>query len=213
MNIKHHLSSPYHPQTNGLTERFNQTLCKTIAKYDSDHGNQWDTFLSSALFVYRTLQNSTTKYEPFQLLYGRQPILPGDLTNENYDQVNEIDHPEAVQTHIEYITEKLDKIRLQAKHNINEAQQKQKHHHDQKIKEITFKIGDKVLLYESAKAKVHGDKFREKWTGPYYIHEVLGLGAYKLRTIEGNVLKRTTNTERLKLYYERPLWEPIIYIE
>ncbi len=39
--IKHHLFSPYHPQTNGLVERFNQTLCEKLAKL-SEETDQWD---------------------------------------------------------------------------------------------------------------------------------------------------------------------------
>ncbi|CAG8773970.1 409_t:CDS:2, partial [Dentiscutata erythropus] len=41
-------------------------------------------------------------------------------------------------------------------------QQKQKEKHDEHVKKILFHIGDKVLLYQSAQAKVHSDKFREK---------------------------------------------------
>ena len=69
------------------------------------------------------------------------------------------------------------------------------------------------MLYESAKQNVHGDKFRPKWTGPYYIHNILGKGAYQIRNLEGKVLKRSINVERLKMYHDRPEWEPIVYIE
>ncbi|CAG8756164.1 9892_t:CDS:2 [Dentiscutata erythropus] len=55
----------------------------------------------------------------------------------------------------------LEQQRLQAQHNIQEAQQKQKEHYDQDIRAVKFKIGDQVLLYESAKEKVYRDKLRE----------------------------------------------------
>jgi hypothetical protein len=43
----------------------------------------------------------------------------------------------------------------------------------------------------------------ECWKGPYYVHEVLGNGVYKLRTLEGEILKVPVNSERLKLYHPR----------
>jgi hypothetical protein len=68
--IKHRLISPYHPQTNELVERFNRTLCKAIAKYVQLVEEEWDKFIPSVLFAYRTMKHNTTKYEPFKLVYG-----------------------------------------------------------------------------------------------------------------------------------------------
>jgi len=210
MTVHHRLSAAYHPQTNGLTERFNKTLCNTLAKYVSDYGDTWDTFLESALFAYRSLQNHTTKHSPFKLLYGREGRLPIDIQDTKQATSETLD--QQLQQHIRFITDDLQQIRLEARQNIGKAQEKQKYYHDQGIKPQKFNIGDKVLLYESAKAKVHGDKFREKWTGPYYIHNIVAPGAYKLRTMDDKVLKKAVNTDRLKKYYERPIWEPTIII-
>src|SRR5256886_17177951 len=63
--VKHKLSTAYHPQTNGLVERFNQTLCETLAKFANENKDDWDLFISSVLFAYRTKKHNTTRYEPF----------------------------------------------------------------------------------------------------------------------------------------------------
>jgi IS30 family transposase len=52
--IKHHVTSPYHPQTNGLTERYNQTLCHCLVKYVNSKQTDWDLFINRSLFAYRT---------------------------------------------------------------------------------------------------------------------------------------------------------------
>ena len=77
--IKHKFSAPYHPQTNGIVERFNRTLCTILQKYTIALKEDWDTHLPAALFAYRTLKNATTKHEPFFLTYGREARMPIEL--------------------------------------------------------------------------------------------------------------------------------------
>ena len=75
--IKHLLSTPYHPQTNGLVERFNRILCESLAKL-VEQTNEWDKYIAPVLFAYRSSKQSTTKLTPFYLTYGREAVLPVD---------------------------------------------------------------------------------------------------------------------------------------
>src|SRR5436189_469121 len=204
--IKHKLSSPYHPQTNGLVERFNRTLCESLAKV-SEKEDEWDEHIESVLFAYRTIKHNTTKKTPFFMVYGREAILPiEDFENEEnfgkdtiigrtYDLINLVDE------------------RIEALENIERSQVQQKNRHDTKIKEETkFNIGDKILLKDAAKEKQYSGKLSSKWKGPYYIHEIFGKGAYKLRTLDGKVLKTSHNIKHLKKYYDQKDKLPLIFI-
>ena len=65
------------PQTNGLVERFNRTLCEALAKLTEKEKN-WDDHIAPVLFAYRTSQHSTTKVTPFLLTHGCEATLPMD---------------------------------------------------------------------------------------------------------------------------------------
>ena len=65
-------TTPYHPQTDGMVERFNQTLKAMLRKYVSDTVDNWDQWLPYLLFAYREVPQVSTGYSPFKLLYGRQ---------------------------------------------------------------------------------------------------------------------------------------------
>ena len=68
---EHRVSSAYHPQTNGLTERFNQTLQRTLLKVVNDTQTDWDDHLPAVLFAYRTSVQKATKLTPFEVMYVR----------------------------------------------------------------------------------------------------------------------------------------------
>ena len=195
--IKHKLSSPYHPQTNGLVERFNRTLCEGLAKI-TERENEWDRYIESVLFAYRTNKHNTTKRTPFFMVYGREAILPIDDNNQD-EEISEKDS---------LLKRTYDIINLKEKRNevldiIEGTQEKQKKRHDEKIEEDKFEIGDKVLLKDTAKEKQWSGKLSQKWKGPYYIHQVIGKGAYKLRDMNGRVLKAARNIKHLKKYYDQ----------
>ncbi len=68
-------------QCNGLTERFNNTLCQMLSMYVDAKQDNWDYYLPLVLFAYRTSQQKTVRETPFRLLYGRDARLPSDLDN------------------------------------------------------------------------------------------------------------------------------------
>ena len=65
-----------------------------------------------------------------------------------------------------------------------------------------MKIEDKVLLKDVVKEKQWSGKLAPKWKGPYYIHKEIGKREYKLRTLDGKVLKTPHNVKHVKKYYD-----------
>ncbi|MBW0579836.1 hypothetical protein O181_119551 [Austropuccinia psidii MF-1] len=73
LKISRDLSTAYHPETDGQTERVNQILEQYLRMYVSYHQDDWNTWLPLAEFAYNNSDHSSTKQSPFFTVYGRDP--------------------------------------------------------------------------------------------------------------------------------------------
>ena len=72
----HLYSTPYHPQTNGQVERYNSTMDAKIAALSNLRKTDWDDQLPFVTLNYNASIHSSTKQIPFEMMYGRSPVLP-----------------------------------------------------------------------------------------------------------------------------------------
>ena len=149
--IWHQRVSPYHPQANGMIERFNRTLGEALSKLEEAH--DWDKFVKLTLMSYNTSQQNTTCMTPYYLMFGRDPKLPIKevtlLENTILDRMIELIH-------------KVPIFRESAKVAIKRAQKKMKESYQvQQTKE--FAVGDQVLYDDSPN---YHSKLEPKWVGP-----------------------------------------------
>lgn len=66
-------TSVYHPQSNGLVERFNGMLQRMLGKFVGDSGKNWPQWIPFLLFTIKEVSQASTGFPPFELLYGRHP--------------------------------------------------------------------------------------------------------------------------------------------
>ena len=173
LGTKLKMSTAYHPQTDGLTERNNRTLEESLRAYVNYHQNNWDTMLPLLEFSYNNAVNSTTGYSPFFLNYGQHPTTPLDYVVRKEVQIND-----TAATMIEELYTALN----QAKDNIDKAQQSQKKYADQHRRDFEqFQIGDQVLLStDNLRTPGRAPKLVAKRIGPFTITKVLSKLNYEL---------------------------------
>ena len=137
------MTSAYHPQSNGLDERFNQTLKSQLQKLVNDRQDDWDDLLDNILFAYRTSRQDSTKCTPFLLMYGREARLPIDVTRVQESHDDDLD----LEAKVQRMLELQKKIHDKAYANIEKAQARQKLQYESKHNTSTkIAVGEKVLV-------------------------------------------------------------------
>jgi transposase InsO family protein len=76
LGIKQLNTTAYHPQANGVIERFHKSVGEGLSHYVNASGNNWDTLVPFYLMAYRNIAHRTSEYSPFYLLHAREMILP-----------------------------------------------------------------------------------------------------------------------------------------
>lgn len=132
-------STAYHPQSNGIVERFNATFLPQISKLQDGYNNNWDDYLAAVTFGYNTGQHSTTGFSPFHLLFGCEPRLPADPPIENYVFHRPVDYFKQLKTN-------LTLIRRIARDSTNKKRLVYKKHYDQARRNPKYSVGTHILV-------------------------------------------------------------------
>ena len=180
-------TTPYHPQTDGLVERYNRTLKSMLKKFVADNGKDWDQWLPYLLFAYREVPQASTGFSPFELLYGRQVRGPLDLLREAWGNPR----PTETNSILAYVVED----------NMHQAQQTQTRWYDQSARQRSFKPGQQVLLL----LPTTENKLLAHWQGPYRITCKLGPVTYELEMPGKHKTRQAFHINLLKEWHEREL--------
>ncbi|CAF1134625.1 unnamed protein product, partial [Brachionus calyciflorus] len=152
VGAEHKITSAYNPRTNGLTERFNQTLIEPLRKHAETTPNNWDKWLPYVLMAYRCRIHSTTQFTPFELMFGR-----------NMNKADEL----------KKLSEEIQQMALV---KIDEVQKEQKRIQDKRTKPLidSLEIGTTVFIKNEG---ILG-KLEARYSGPYSISKVTSSGDF-----------------------------------
>nr|GEV11888.1 reverse transcriptase domain-containing protein [Tanacetum cinerariifolium] len=174
--VTHRLSTAYHPQTSGQTDK-----------------------LDDAFWAFRTSFKTPIGCTPYRLVYGKSFHLPLELEHKAYQALKHANFDlKTVGDHRKLQLNELHKLRDQAYENSLIYKERAKKLHNSKIKNCIFNVGDQVLLFNSC-LKIFSGKLKTRWSGPFTITEVYPYGTAKLSHADDSNFK--VNCHHLKHYY------------
>ena len=185
-------TSPYHPQTDGLVERFNQTLKSMLRKAAMEEGKDWDRLIPYLLFAYREVPQASTGFSPFELLYGRQVRGPLDILRETWEASRRSD--ESVVSYVMTVQERLAMLTELVQENLTQTQRTQKAWYDRHARSREFQPGDQVLVLLPTSAS----KLLAEWQGPYPVLRRVGQVSYEVDMTDKKKRRRIFHINMLR---------------
>jgi hypothetical protein len=195
------VSTAYHPETDGLTERVNRTLEQILRAYVRYEQDDWDQHLGRAEHCYNNSEQASTGLSPIKMLTGRDPCAPASFLN-----LATASSPS--QSAEEFLRRVQNAVKI-ARDCMARAQDYQARYANRRRREEVFKVGDKVLLSGSHvraafQAKQPSKKLSHRWLGPYCVKEVISKVAYKLDLPDNMKVHPVFHVSTLKRYKENP---------
>ncbi|GFX23822.1 transposon Tf2-11 polyprotein [Trichonephila clavipes] len=198
-NIDHRFTTAYHPQTNGLTERFNKTLADMLSMYVDVEQKNWDEILPFVTFAYNTAKQETTGFTPFYLLHGREaettldtmlPFCPNDFDDNN----------------ITKIAARAEESRQLAQVHTLRAQDKDRRRYDSKHQMVSYAPGDLVWVYTPVRKVGLSEKLLRRYFRPYQVLRRLSAVTYAVQDFDPASRKRklreVVHVLRMKPYHD-----------
>ncbi|EDN09807.1 hypothetical protein HCAG_06974 [Histoplasma mississippiense (nom. inval.)] len=206
LRVKRNLSTAFHPQTDGQTERQNQTLENYLRAYSNYHQDNWVDLLPQAQFAYNSVSQASIGMPPFRALLGYDPVPPRGVIDKESESATSVDLEPLATARVE----KLQEIQSKLQVTVRKSFEKQAEYYNRRHQDKTFAIGDPVLLSSLNIATSRPcRKLEDKWFGPFTILNTIGSQAYRLdlpRTFGS--MHPVFHVTLLEPYYQRPGEEP-----
>ena len=192
LGIEKTRTTPYHPQSDGLAERFNRTLLSLLSTALNGKEHEWECHLRPTCMAYNTSVQASTGITPFYLMFGHEARIPLDI------MLGDISQASSSSSYTEYVTTLQDKLctaysTLRTK--LKASFDRQRQYYNRNIHGKPYKDGDLVFLYSTVIPKGRSRKFHQPWTGPYKIVKQLSDAVYRIQ--------HTRNRKRLVVHFDR----------
>ena len=202
MGIKRCLSTAYHPESDGQTERTNQTIERMLRSFIQADQTKWEKLLPPLELAFNTTPSASTKMSPFQMLIGENPRTAKS-------------HELFAHYHTPKMSDNFRMLVARGIKHLIDAQRQQQDYANKKRRELQFQVGDMVMLSTENIPQPGCRKFKHKYLGPYEVLKRVNDVAYKIKLPPTLRIHPVFHVSLLKPYradsFQRPtqIWDPI----
>jgi major membrane immunogen (membrane-anchored lipoprotein) len=196
INTKKIQTTAYHPQTNGLVERFHRVLNDMLSCTCAQDESNWDNVVPYAMIAYRNRKQATTGYSPNYLMFGHEINLPMDVA------LNNIKHDdEQFDTVEKYINTTMTRMSI-ANTTVKSMFDDTNEIRASVNMPVRFRVGDLVMCLIKYRKRGQKHKLEARYDGPYQVTKEIGPVVRMIKKI-GTHKKQTINVAQLKSYEPR----------
>ena len=178
-------TTPYRPQGNAQTERFNRTLHNLLRTLPEQSKRRWTDHIQTVVFAYNATPHAATGFSPYFLMFGRQPRLPIDTTLNTEPLIPCSDW-------VLHHRRNLDLAYRQARRRMQDEATKRKTRFDQHVMLDPVSRGETVLLRNRPKGR---NKIQDKWKEEMFEVTEVRNNVYTVISKETGELKRVHRNE------------------
>ena len=197
MGIRKTRTTPLHPQSDGMVERFNATLQQHLRIMVDEHQTDWDRHVPLFLMAYRSAVHETTGFTPAQVMFGRELRLPPDVMFGRPP-----DQPCAPEGFVHDLEKRLSAVHDLVRTHIRVEGDRMKTRYDLRANSAGFQEGDLVWLYNPARTKGRSPKLQRHWEGPYTVVKRINDVVYRIQRGPRQKMK-VVHLHRLAPYHQR----------
>ena len=196
LGIKTKLSTVFHPQTDGQTERMNQKLEQYLHMFIDHHQEQWLEWLGMAEFVYNNKAYSGTKVLLFEANNGWSPRMGFELRKKGRFKG------------AERFAKRMEEVQGEAKTALTKAQEEIRRYADKKRGEaVEYKVGDLVLLstrdLKWQMVSRSSEKLIKRFVGPYKIKAIISSNVVESELLTTIKIHPVVNVSWIKRYIDQ----------
>lgn len=203
LDIEKTRTTPWHPQSDGMVERFNRTLETLLRQTIQTDQSDWDLQIPICCMAYRASVHDTTKQTPNALMLGRELPLPSHLLSTVPET---LDRPTNVHQYVKTLEERLQWHHKRAREHTERGIGGYKRQYDKRAYGRPLKEGQFTWLFNTTKKVGRSPKLQSNWEEyPYVVKETLSDLVVQIENVQTKKT-RVVHRNQLKLVGDQSRW-------